>query len=408
MTELEQRVLHGPLSDTHEHLRPEGTYPADILVDLFDHYVAEDLVSAGASSEAVQRLLHGPGEIGSRFEDVARAWDACQWTGYGEATRRIAREKYGLSKLDPNSLEEAADRIRSYQRPGYRLRLLRDEAKLDHVQIDDFDWACRVDESGPDFFRFDLSAMALCCGTVDLDALGAEVQGEIATANDLRTALELLFEKHAPNAVAIKSQHAYHRTLRWHERSDEEADAVVQRLRSAKDVAPEEREALGDWCMSEVCRLAQNYSLPFKIHTGYYAGNGPMPLDRIKASNLHDLVVKYAGTQFVLMHIAYPYASELLALAKHFPNVNVDLCWAWSIDSHETAEFVRRWLHTAPINKLLAFGGDSWWPHAAWAYSVQAREGLLKALQGEDLAEGEALDIAERLMIGNANALFRT
>ena len=37
------------------------------------------------------------------------------------------------------------------------------------------------------------------------------------------------------------------------------------------------------------------------------------------------------------MHIAYPYSDELVALAKHYPNVYVDMCWAWSIDPYSAA-----------------------------------------------------------------------
>ena len=36
------------------------------------------------------------------------------------------------------------------------------------------------------------------------------------------------------------------------------------------------------------------------------------------------------------MRIAYPYSDELVALAKHFPNAYVDLCWVWSIDPYST------------------------------------------------------------------------
>ena len=48
-----------------------------------------------------------------------------------------------------------------------------------------------------------------------------------------------VFERFASCAVAVKSQHAYQRTLRWEERSDDEAAkalavllaAVVKRMR---------------------------------------------------------------------------------------------------------------------------------------------------------------------------------
>ncbi|HET6384502.1 MAG TPA: hypothetical protein VFJ58_13995 [Armatimonadota bacterium] len=55
-------------------------------------------------------------------------------------------------------------------------------------------------------------------------------------------------------------------------------------------------------------------------------------------------------------------------------------------------------------------GGDTSWPTSALAYAYQSRKGLTRALQQEvdegDLTEREALDVAVRLMQGNARACF--
>ena len=87
---------------------------------------------------------------------------------------------------------------------------------------------------------------------------------------------------------------------------------------------------------------------------------------------------------------------------KHYRNIWVDLCWAWSIDPYSARDFVRRFLHAVPINKLFAFGGDTTWPSAALAYALQARRGICGALEAE-LADGvlderQAMTIATRIM----------
>jgi uncharacterized protein len=110
------------------------------------------------------------------------------------------------------------------------------------------------------------------------------------------------------------------------------------------------------------------------------------------------------------MHIAYPYGAEVTALAKHYANVYVDLCWAWSIDPYTAADFVRRFIHAVPINKLFVFGGDTGWPSASVAYARQARRGFTRALQAEVdagyLTEKQAIDLATRLMQTNQRACF--
>jgi uncharacterized protein len=50
--------------------------------------------------------------------------------------------------------------------------------------------------------------------------------------------------------------------------------------------------------------------------------------DTIKPGHLCGLLERYPDARFVLMHIAYPYDPELAAIAKHYCNVYVDLCWA--------------------------------------------------------------------------------
>lgn len=110
------------------------------------------------------------------------------------------------------------------------------------------------------------------------------------------------------------------------------------------------------------------------------------------------------------MHIAYPYSDELIALAKHFPNAYIDMCWAWSINPRHAAEFVRRALHALPVNKLFAFGGDCRWPTETVGYAAQARDWLAYALHGEIdegfLTEAQAMQIATRLMQDNQRAVF--
>lgn len=156
--------------------------------------------------------------------------------------------------------------------------------------------------------------------------------------------------------------------------------------------------------------LAAKHNLPFKLHTGYYAGHSRMPVSRIAAGQLCPLLARYPETRWVLMHIAYPYDDEIVALAKHYPNVWVDFCWAWSINPLASMNFLRRYLHAAPINKLFAFGGDTGRPRAAAAYAMQARKWLNKALQAEvddrELSEAQALEVVDRLFQRNARACF--
>lgn len=409
MTDLAQYILQTALIDTHEHLATEREYVEagpDVLADLFSNYIMSDLITAGATQEAVNALVDSSNpDFARRWNAVKDFWTHCQFTGYGEAVRLTAQNVYGMDEITLAGVEAGLEINRQRRQPGKRLHILRDEGNLDHVQIDNFEWACLPDDSGVDFFLYDLSWVHFCDARFDIVQLHAETGCEVRDLNSLQIAMASLFAKYGPNAIAVKSQHAYNRTLLWLERTDSDVAPVLDRYLRGVTLTVEERLCLGDWCWARGVELAIEHNLPFKIHTGYYAGNNRMPVERIKPGHLCGLLERYPDARFVLMHIAYPYDPELAAIAKHYRNVYVDLCWAWSIDPYTATQFVRRFIHTVPINKLFIFGGDTQWASSSVAYAAQARRWLTRSLQAEIddglLTEAQAIKLATRLMRDN-------
>lgn len=422
-TDLQQHVDGLRIWDVHEHTRSEELWTAgpDILEVLFGHYVPGDLISAGCPPDAIKRLRgpaasgdpgagsSGAGDLEERLVGV-RPWiDRVRHTGYGEALTTIAGF-YGVEDWSVDQLVAAQQRLRQWQQPGERLRLLRDEAGFDHVQIDNGQRTCPPDPAGPEFFLYDLSWLELGSGLLPLEALAEETDVTVGDLASLRRAIDETFARQGPRAVAVKNNMAYRRTLSWQERSDDDAQAALGRL-LAGGHDPQDRLCLGDWCLARGVERAAQYGLPVKIHAGYLAGNHRLAhLDRLRPAHLSGLIDTFRDTTFVLMHTGWPYGDEILALAKHCPNVRLELSWAWSIDPVGTRAFVRRFLHSVPWNKLFAFGGDTGWPTSSWAYGLQARRWLTRALQDEidegDLTEKQALEVATALLCGNPADCF--
>jgi predicted TIM-barrel fold metal-dependent hydrolase len=413
-TDLAVFVAETPLADTHEHMKREAVHvnePPDVLCTLFDHYVVADLRVAGADPAALTRLTDAtdPDVVG-RFLGVRAAWEATRHTGYGDAVRRTAQRVFDLDEIVPEALVAAQALAEARHRPGERLHLLRDVANLSHIQTDDFRWECEPDDSDPAFFLYDLSVANFVCGALRADALAQETGVVVRSPESLRDAIAALFARWGPTAIAVKTQHAYNRTLLWEERTDDAIRPILARALDGAVCDDAERVALGDWCLGRVAEEAARHGLPVKIHTGTYAGQGGMPIERIRAALLTNLLRRYPDTRFVLMHASYPYSDELLAIAKHFPNVWVDLCWAWSLNPRHTGDFVRNFIHSVPSSKLFAFGGDSFEPDVAVSYAFQAREWLTRTLQAEIveglLTEREAIRLAARWMGENQAACF--
>jgi predicted TIM-barrel fold metal-dependent hydrolase len=249
-----------------------------------------------------------------------------------------------------------------------------------------------------------------CTGYFPPEHFGALGIG-ITDMASLSQAINAYFDRYAPLAIALKAQHAYQRTLHWEKRSDADAGrALAAVLKDPKGVDQASRLCLGDWCLARGVERAIAHNLPIKIHTGYYYNNNVMPMERIRPSLLCSLLIEYPAAKFVLMHAGYPYAHEIPALAKHFSNVYVDLCWAWAMDPLATMDVVRHYIHAAPTNKLFAFGGDTHTPTAAYGYLLQMRRWLGKALEAEiadgTLNERQAIVLTTSILRENQLACF--
>ena len=230
-TDIATVIQQTPLVDTHEHMKYEHVYledQPDILLQLFHNYVPADLRVAGASQEALDRLFdQTDADVAARFAPVQEAWETAQYTGYGEAVRIIANELYGLDELTPETIAAAQERNASLVQPGERLRLLRDEANLDHIQTDAKSYNVQADLSGPDFFFYDISWVDFCSGLPNHEEIGQSTGQEVTDLASLRRVMETIFASSSSAAIAVKSQHAYNRTLRWQERSDAEAASAL-------------------------------------------------------------------------------------------------------------------------------------------------------------------------------------
>ncbi len=394
-------------------LQISGREGPDILQELFGNYVAADLRTAGATAAEVERLLdRKAGDITGRFEPVRNAWEACRYTGYGEATRLIARIVYGIAEIDAGALLKAQEQSELLRDPGARYRLLHDMAGIDHVQIDDFQWACHPDPQHPEFYLHDLNWASFTNGTPDLQALEKETGIRVRSVESLDDAIAALFGKYGRLAIAVKTQHAYSRTLGWQPRERSEVEAALRRgfTHGLARLEEADRLCLGDWCLARAIDQAAIWNLPVKIHTGYHAGTGTSQLENSRPTLLSELLRSYPSCRFVLMHAGWPYGAELIALAKHYPNVWVDLCWAWAMNPLATRAFVRQFLHAVPVNKLFAFGGDTFWPSSTLAYATQARRELQQTFEEEIrdgyLNEQEAIRILDRICRANQYDCF--
>jgi uncharacterized protein len=417
---LTERIAGTALVDTHEHLVEEATrlagagahalQPCDDVALLFRHYASDDLLAAGMPAASLASFFATDMEPGAKWRLVEPFWRACRQTGYLRAVELAVEILFGERLGDEATAERVTERMRAGATPGLYRRVLA-AAGVDGCQVNSLEDPLFQETGEPDLLQQDLSLIPLSTG-LNLEHLTRRSGLPARTLDDWHAILDWAFATHAGRAVAVKSQAAYDRRLNYAPVSAAAARPHFARLAAGESLAPPERAALEDHLMRACLDRARQHGLPVKLHCGYYAGSGRMPLDRVRrnAADLCPLLVDYPDVRFVLMHIGYPYQDEYIALAKHYPNVWIDLCWAWIINPAASARFVAEFLMAAPASKLLTFGGDYAVVEPVVGHAALARHGLARALgrlvEDEWLSGDVALDLIEPLMRGNARALF--
>jgi uncharacterized protein len=369
-----------------------------------------DLTSAGLPAEARARVEGA--ELGPRekWDLVEPYWRLCRCSGYLRAVDLTTEALCDGMRLGPDTCVEIDARLRELRRPGYYRELLVDAAGVEWCQVHTLDLEadpfCATEQ--PDLLAQDISIVPLALGRHE----GAERASgiEVAGLDDYVAVIEHCFDRHAEAAVAVKCVWAYLRPLQTRPPATPPADAF-ELLRAGTASAEQQRE-VEDFLFDVCVRLAGERGLPVKIHFGTLHCNGQPQLRHVRdhVDAAIELAQRYPQALFVCMHMAWPHQEELMAVAKHYPNVHVEISWAWSLAPRATREFVCRFLTVVPASKLLGFGGDQVVAENVVGHAALARAGLRGALEDlvDDgwLAPADALDLAPMLMRGNAERLF--
>lgn len=408
------------LVDTHEHLpdesvrtgwQPGTCIPCDDWGLLLTHYLNDDLRIAGMPEADVQLLGDAEASSEAKWRALEPWWPKTRHTAYAQVLRETLRTLYGIEELSAETIGPLAERYRELVRPGFYREVLRRVARIESCQVNDITGAIFHEAEDPLLLMQDIGIQWLHtdpASTAHESALGLE-------APDLagyHAVIDAAFARWGEFAVGVKCPAAYMRNLDYERVPADAVEGVYTRIRNGSPASPEEWKALQDhlfwWCVDRATEMG----LPVKLHTGYLAGTGHMPMDRILAHprEIAELCRKSPETRFVFFHACWPHTEELLAVAKHWPGAHLDLCWAWILNPLAAQRLLMGALLSIPHTKLLPFGGDYMPVELVVGHAAIARRGIalsLSALVRDGwLAREEALALVEPICHGNAEALF--
>ncbi len=419
--DLSDEIDRIPLVNTHEHLLPEEERTR-ARVDFFtlaSHYALNDVISAGLSAAELDLVRDADASASLRWRAFEPFWKAARFTGYGQALRIAIRDIYGFDRISQSTLPGINREIAARNRPGLYEEILVRRSNIAYSVLDDY-WNAAPVRPDPRYFvsarKFDRFVAPQSAEDVrGLEELtGVPVRGLAG----LKRALEESFAQSlAAGMVTVKSTLAYNREIRYAEVPERAAATALQSLLDAPQGPPagfrsrvqRPFRALEDHMFHHLLGLASDSGLPVQVHTGLHAGNGNF-VENSRPTHLTNLFFLYPQLQFDLFHMGYPYQGEAAAIAKMFPNVHVDLCWAHVISPSASRRALHEFLDTVPANKIFAFGGDYRYPELTYAHARIARRNVARVL-AEMVAEGsctedESLELARMLLHDNPDALF--
>lgn len=413
------KVWNTPLIDTHEHLADEQDRLSagnrakglDDWTAVLSGYLGSDLSTAGMPGETVGKFYGNDMAPGEKWKLLEPYWHAVKHTGYGLAARISLKQLYGIEELSADTVEKAQAGYEKVRRPGFYRHILGELSRIESCQVNGLS-APFHESKMPTLMMQDISIIGMHAGP-DVPKFAKPTGITVSGLDDWYKVIDWWFHKYGRYAVAVKSQDAYRRNIDYQQVPAEKVAEVFKKKIKNEPMGPEDEKALEDHLFWHAVRKATECNLPVKLHTGYYAGANGMPLSRLihNAGSACELCKAAPDTPFVFMHLCYPYYEELLAVVKHYTNAHVDMCWGWIINPVAAKDFLKKYLVTAPANKILTFGGDYFYVEQVLGHAVIARQGIALALS-ELVEEGwltlpEAIELTDPIMHGNARRIFR-
>jgi hypothetical protein len=407
--------------DTHEHLpykesaREKDT---DVLKEYLTHYFNRDLVSAGLGPEDYQKVLNHKLPIRERWKIVEPYWEAARYTGYGRSLDISVKALYGINGISGKTIEKLNQKFLKTLRPGHFRKVLKDvcNIKVSLLSKSEFDHCLGYDRT---LFRAVYAPDIFINPKTGVDVMQVERYSgiRISSMNDWLEACIRTIEKFlAASIPVLKCGLAYHRTLKFDRVSKNDAEEGFRNIFTSKHTPDWGNQvfvvgkAFQDYMMHFILDIAKKKRLTYQFHTGLQEGNGNY-ISNSDPALLTNLFLEYPDVDFDLFHIGYPYQQTLSALAKNFPNVYIDMCWAHIISPEASVRALSEYLDAVPYNKISAFGADYCFVDAVVGHLTLARQNVAKAL-AQKVDEGvyginKAKEIAEMLFYKNPYRIMK-
>jgi hypothetical protein len=387
--------------DAHEHLPPEHvrtSQPVDALT-LFSHYCRTDLVTAGMSPEAYERMKDGSVDLEERWKSFSPFLPFVRFGSYARPAFLAAKEFYGFDDINDSNYVALTEAMRAANTPGIYHRILREKCKIRTALTQQG----RTDYDGD--LLVPLMPVDTYAGVTTWQAVQerAHDMGQVVnTLDDYLGVIEAgLLKWKGEGAVGLKM-----RSSPYPPATRADAHSLFEKLRTGEQTNVPGMSPLFTFLLDGTLDLAAKHNLVVAVHAGMWGD-----FRQLDSQHLIPIVQRHPNTRFDLYHMGMPEVRQTGVIGKNFPNVWLNLCWCHIISQRMTVAALDEWLDMVPANKILAFGGDYGKPvEKVYGHLVMAREDialvLARRVRDGPMTESQAVEVARRWFWDNPKELY--
>lgn len=374
-----------PVIDSHEHLPGEKERLAQ-NVDfslLFSHYCRDDLAAAGMTDSQQSRIFDSDATIQEKWLLLEPLLKNTPSSGYMRAAYLAMEKFYGMAAL--HSLEDAVEltaRVKAANRPGLYTHVLQDACGIRRsmnfvegpVDRQYFNW---VKYTGSYTMLGHLNEILSLerAWNKSLPTLQRYVAGM----------LESLQADVKAGVKGFKISQAYVRPLDFDATTAHDAELVYNRLFNESKVwnphalGSAEIKPLEDYLTRLIVEFAGDNNLLVVIHVGFQTAQY-MKLDDARPHRLWEMIRRYRGTRFSMLHGGLPWVEEGAVMARMHPNLTIDMGWMHIMCPEIAVQALKYYFDMVPMNKVLGFGGDYLVVEKVYGHLQIARQNIARAL----------------------------
>ena len=399
------RTLH--TFDSHEHLIPETERlqnRMDFTVFL-QMYVKGDLLSAGMPPDHCQKMLHDSQlSEDQRFALLEPYLPLLSQSSTYRAARIALRDIYGFDGIDRGNYQAIGQALRAANKPGLYRHILKDRCHLGHIinqkvliNNEGGLFHCNAHIGfyhGPtlDEMHARFAEQQVDCRVCDLESFDAALQNLFATWR-------------RKNILALKMG-----VREMNIPSRKQTDQILRTMTTTGRVPSDHADSLAVYVMDFFLNQARQHDYVMAVHTGPMAAGGDFRT--ISPCHLIPWAARYPDVKFDMYHMGIPYARQAGFVAKYYPNVTANLCWAHVVAPQVVVNALDEWLDFLPVNKIIAFGGDySGCVEKVYGALEMARANLAQVMTRRiaraDLDLEEAKVILRKVLVDNGRQLYR-